>query len=59
MTYDLSYTDMFGNDLCERYSVDYTQGLSALMERLNELSRNGIVFYICPKPWTAKYFQPC
>jgi hypothetical protein len=46
MTYDLSYTDSYGNDLCERYTVDYNQGMTSLVERLNELSRKGISFYL-------------
>lgn len=52
MHYDLSYTDAFGNDLCERYSIDYVNGRTALVERLNELSRKGISFYLREVPST-------
>lgn len=52
MHYDLSYTDAFGNDLCERYSINYVNGQTALVERLNELSRKGISFYLREVPNT-------
>jgi len=44
MTYDLSYTDALGNDLCERYTLTIHQ--QGLTERLNELSKQGISFYL-------------